>query len=151
MGIKTVRAIISESTINTKSLEKKSGQGSVFKMNEANKVSRVIDVFDHPKRLVGWDLQPGDKVLVNIVRISGTGEEGWTSSDDCCSKTKPPGDVVIVGKMPYKRCGAQVVITDQDPVAIIDDAGSYVLVYEPDRGFEIIVEAYDDVILRKTC
>lgn len=120
-------------------------------LSQVNVTSRIIDVFDNPKRLVAWSLRPGDKVKVYMVRVTSAGPDGWTRSDDCCAGPREPGEVVIADQMPYVRCGQHVIMTDQSPTAFIDDAGSYILVFEPESGESVIIDVYDDVIKRKTC
>lgn len=145
MAIKTVKSVV-EIGAN----DKQSFTGG-FKLSEIQTQSTVIDVFDNPKRLVAWDMVPGDKVKVMMVRTASTGPDTWSKSDDCCVGPQPPGDVVVVNQMQYVRCGTQVILTDQSPVAVIDDAGAYMLVYESGGGMEVVVDVYDDVIQRKTC
>lgn len=120
-------------------------------LTQTNRTSNIIDVFDNPKRLVAWSLRPGDKVKVYMVRTTAAGPDGWTSSDDCCVGPREPGEVVIADQMPYFRCGQQVVLTDQAPTAFIDDAGFYMLVFEPESGESVVIDVYDDVVQRKTC
>lgn len=86
-----------------------------------------------------------------MVRLGNTGSDSWSKSEDCCVGPQPPGDVVVIGQLPYVRCGEQVVLTDQSPTAIIDDAGHYMFLYESENGDTAVVEAYDDFVKRKTC
>lgn len=120
-------------------------------LTQSNRTSNVIDVFDNPKRLVAWSLRPGDKVEVYMVRTVAAGPDGWTNSGDCCTGPREPGEVVIADKMPYVRCGQRVVLTDQSPIAVIDDAGFYILEFTPESGESVIIDVYDDVIQRKQC
>lgn len=151
MRIKTVKSVVELSATNDQAATKPGSHGATFRLNETSTTSIVIDVFDNPKRLVAWGMVPGDKVKVMMVRTASTGPDTWSKSDDCCVGPQPPGDVVVVNQMQYVRCGEQVVLTDQSPVAIIDDAGMYMLVYESGGGMEVVIDMYDDVIQRKTC
>lgn len=130
---------------------KRQRSGSSFDLSQVNNTSRVIDVFDNPKRLVAWGLGPGDKVIVNMVRIGSSGPENWSGSDNCCIGPTEPGDVVVIDSMPYERCGRHVVLTDQSPTSFIDDAGMYVLFFESSASEVVVVDVYDDIIIRKTC
>lgn len=131
--------------------DKRQRSGSSFELSQANSTSRVIDVFDNPKRLIAWGLKPGDKVIVRMVRVGSTGPENWSGSENCCIGPTEPGDVVVIDSMPYERCGRQVVLTDQSPTSFIDDAGMYVLFFESSSSEVVIIDAYDDIITRKTC
>lgn len=153
MSIRTVRSVI-EAELKTKeaqSVRASNFNGNVFQLNQANTTSQVVDVLNTPKRLVAWSIAPGDKVKVMMVRLGNTGSDSWSKSEDCCVGPQPPGDVVVIGQLPYVRCGEQVVLTDQSPTAIIDDAGHYMFMYESENGDTAVVEAYDDFVKRKTC
>lgn len=153
MSIRTVRSVI-EAETKTKeaqSVRASNFNGNVFQLNQANTTSQVVDVLNTPKRLIAWSIAPGDKVKVMMVRLGNTGSDSWSKSEDCCVGPQPPGDVVVIGQLPYVRCGEQVVLTDQSPTAVIDDAGHYMLVYESENGDTAVVEAYDDFVKRKTC
>lgn len=148
--MRTLKSVVNLSEVhqqNSKSVSVK----PTLTLSEVNRTSHVIDVFNNPKRLIAWDMVPGDKVKVMMVRTASTGPDKWSKSDDCCVGPQPPGDVVVVNQMPYVRCGAWVVLTDQSPTATIDDAGMYMLVYESGGGTEVVIDVYDDVIQRKTC
>ena len=149
--INTIKSVVPLGQHQQKLAEERLAQGATLHLSQVQLSSRVIDVFDNPKRLVAWDMVPGDKVKVMMVRTASTGPDTWSKSDDCCAGPQPPGDVVVVNQMQYVRCGEQVVLTDQSPVAIIDDAGMYMLVYESGGGMEVVIDMYDDVIQRKTC
>lgn len=148
--VRTVKSAVNLSEVHQQSF-KSASMKPTLTLSEVNRASHVIDVFDNPKRLVAWDMVPGDKVKVMMVRTASTGPDMWSKSDDCCVGPQPPGDVVVVNQMQYVRCGVQVVLTDQSPVSIIDDAGMYMLVYESGGGAEVVIDVYDDVIQRKTC
>lgn len=149
--VNTIKSVVPLGQHQQKLVEERLSQGATLHLSQVQLSSRVIDVFDNPKRLVAWDMVPGDKVKVMMVRTASTGPDTWSKSDDCCVGPQPPGDVVVVNQMQYVRCGEQVVLTDQSPVAIIDDAGMYMLVYESGGGMEVVIDMYDDVIQRKTC
>ena len=153
MSIKTVRSVVEQETGSPKldSVRTSNFNGQTFQLSQANTTSQVIDVMNTPKRLVAWSIAPGDKVKVMMVRLGNTGSDSWTKSEDCCVGPQPPGDVVVIGQMPYVRCGIQVVLTDQSPTAIIDDTGHYMFLYESENGDHAVVEAYDDFVKRKTC
>lgn len=153
MPVKTVKSVIqSDVSTDAKQLEK-AGQfnGNTFQLTQINTTSRIIDVINNPKRLVAWSIAPGDKIKVMMVRLGNTGSDSWKASDDCCVGPQPPGDVVVIGQIPYVRCGTQVVLTDQSPTAIIDDTGHYMFLYDSENGDHAIIEAYDDFVQRKTC
>lgn len=153
MSIKTVRTVIEAEprTKEAQSVRAGNFNGVVFQLNQADTTSQVVDVLNTPKRLVAWSIAPGDKVKVMMVRLGNTGSDSWSKSEDCCAGPQPPGDVVVIGQLPYVRCGEQVVLTDQSPTAIIDDAGHYMFLYESENGDTTVVEAYDDFVKRKTC
>lgn len=153
MSIRTVRSVIEAEpkTKEAQSVRASNFNGNVFQLNQANTTSQVVDVLNTPKRLVAWSIAPGDKVKVMMVRLGNTGSDSWSKSEDCCVGPQPPGDVVVIGQLPYIRCGVQVVLTDQSPTAIIDDAGHYMFLYESEKGDTAVVEAYDDFVKRKTC
>lgn len=153
MSIRTVRSVIEAEpkTKEAQSVRASNFNGSVFQLNQANTTSQVVDVLNTPKRLIAWSIAPGDKVKVMMVRLGNTGSDSWSKSEDCCVGPQPPGDVVVIGQLPYIRCGVQVVLTDQSPTAIIDDAGHYMFLYESEKGDTAVVEAYDDFVKRKTC
>ena len=153
MSIRTVRSVIEAEpkTKEAQSVRASNFNGNVFQLNQANTTSQVVDVLSTPKRLVAWSIAPGDKVKVMMVRLGNTGSDSWSKSEDCCVGPQPPGDVVVIGQLPYIRCGVQVVLTDQSPTAIIDDAGHYMFLYESEKGDTAVVEAYDDFVKRKTC
>lgn len=153
MSIRTVRSVIEAEpkTKEAQSVRASNFNGSVFQLNQANTTSQVVDVLNTPKRLIAWSIAPGDKVKVMMVRLGNTGPDSWSKSEDCCVGPQPPGDVVVIGQLPYIRCGEQVVLTDQSPTAIIDDAGHYMFLYESENGDTAVVEAYDDFVKRKTC
>lgn len=153
MSIRTVRSVIEAEpkTKEAQSVRASNFNGSVFQLNQANTTSQVVDVLNTPKRLVAWSIAPGDKVKVMMVRLGNTGSDSWSKSEDCCVGPQPPGDVVVIGQLPYVRCGVQVVLTDQSPTAVIDDAGHYMFLYESEKGDTAVVEAYDDFVKRKTC
>lgn len=153
MSIRTVRSVIEAEpkTKEAQSVRASNFNGNVFQLNQANTTSQVVDVLNTPKRLVAWSIAPGDKVKVMMVRLGNTGSDSWSKSEDCCVGPQPPGDVVVIGQLPYVRCGGQVVLTDQSPTAIIDDAGHYMFLYESENGDTAVVEAYDDFVKRKTC
>lgn len=153
MSIVTVRSVIEAEprTKEAQSVRVSNFNGNVFQLNQANTTSQVVDVLNAPKRLVAWSIAPGDKVKVMMVRLGNTGSDSWSKSEDCCVGPQPPGDVVVIGQLPYVRCGVQVVLTDQSPTAIIDDAGHYMFLYESENGDHAVVEAYDDFVKRKTC
>lgn len=153
MSIRTVRSVIEAEprTKEAKSVRASNFNGNVFQLNQANTTSQVVDVLNTPKRLIAWSIAPGDKVKVMMVRLGNTGSDSWSKSEDCCVGPQPPGDVVVIGQLPYVRCGVQVVLTDQSPTAIIDDAGHYMFLYESEKGDTAVVEAYDDFVKRKTC
>jgi len=153
MSIRTVRSVIEAEpkTKEAQSVRASNFNGSVFQLNQANTTSQVVDVLNTPKRLIAWSIAPGDKVKVMMVRLGNTGSDSWSKSEDCCVGPQPPGDVVVIGQLPYVRCGVQVVLTDQSPTAIIDDAGHYMFLYESEKGDTAVVEAYDDFVKRKTC
>lgn len=153
MSIRTVRSVIEAEpkTKEAQSVRASNFNGNVFQLNQANTTSQVVDVLNTPKRLVAWSIAPGDKVKVMMVRLGNTGSDSWSKSEDCCVGPQPPGDVVVIGQLPYVRCGEQVVLTDQSPTAIIDDAGHYMFLYESEKGDTAVVEAYDDFVKRKTC
>lgn len=153
MSIRTVRSVIEAEprTKEAQSVRVSNFNGNVFQLNQANTTSQVVDVLNTPKRLVAWSIAPGDKVKVMMVRLGNTGSDSWSKSEDCCVGPQPPGDVVVIGQLPYVRCGVQVVLTDQSPTAIIDDAGHYMFLYESENGDQAVVEAYDDFVKRKTC
>ena len=153
MSIRTVRSVIEAEprTKEAQSVRISNFNGNVFQLNQANTTSQVVDVLNAPKRLVAWSIAPGDKVKVMMVRLGNTGSDSWSKSEDCCVGPQPPGDVVVIGQLPYVRCGVQVVLTDQSPTAIIDDAGHYMFLYESENGDHAVVEAYDDFVKRKTC
>ena len=153
MSIRTVRSVIEAEpkTKEAQSVRVSNFNGSVFQLNQANTTSQVVDVLNTPKRLIAWSIAPGDKVKVMMVRLGNTGSDSWSKSEDCCVGPQPPGDVVVIGQLPYVRCGVQVVLTDQSPTAIIDDAGHYMFLYESENGDTAVVEAYDDFVKRKTC
>lgn len=153
MSIRTVRSVIEAEprTKEAQSVRVSNFSGNVFQLNQANTTSQVVDVLNTPKRLVAWSIAPGDKVKVMMVRLGNTGSDSWSKSEDCCVGPQPPGDVVVIGQLPYVRCGVQVVLTDQSPTAIIDDAGHYMFLYESENGDQAVVEAYDDFVKRKTC
>lgn len=153
MSIRTVRSVIEaeQKTKEAQSVRASNFNGSVFQLNQANTTSQVVDVLNTPKRLIAWSIAPGDKVKVMMVRLGNTGSDSWSKSEDCCVGPQPPGDVVVIGQLPYVRCGVQVVLTDQSPTAIIDDAGHYMFLYESEKGDTAVVEAYDDFVKRKTC
>lgn len=153
MSIRTVRSVIEAEprTKEAQSVRVSNFNGNVFHLNQANTTSQVVDVLNTPKRLIAWSIAPGDKVKVMMVRLGNTGSDSWSKSEDCCVGPQPPGDVVVIGQLPYVRCGVQVVLTDQSPTAIIDDAGHYMFLYESENGDQAVVEAYDDFVKRKTC
>lgn len=153
MSIVTVRSVIEAEprTKGAQSVRVSNFNGNVFQLNQANTTSQVVDVLNAPKRLIAWSIAPGDKVKVMMVRLGNTGSDSWSKSEDCCVGPQPPGDVVVIGQLPYVRCGVQVVLTDQSPTAIIDDAGHYMFLYESENGDQAVVEAYDDFVKRKTC
>lgn len=153
MSIRTVRSVIEAEpkTKEAQGVRASNFNGSVFQLNQANTTSQVVDVLNTPKRLIAWSIAPGDKVKVMMVRLGNTGSDSWSKSEDCCVGPQPPGDVVVIGQLPYVRCGVQVVLTDQSPTAIIDDAGHYMFLYESEKGDTAVVEAYDDFVKRKTC
>jgi len=153
MSIRTVRSVIEAEpkTKEAQSVRASNFNGNVFQLNQANTTSQVVDVLNTPKRLIAWSIAPGDKVKVMMVRLGNTGSDSWSKSEDCCVGPQPPGDVVVIGQLPYVRCGEQVVLTDQSPTAIIDDAGHYMFLYESEKGDTAVVEAYDDFVKRKTC
>lgn len=153
MSIRTVRSVIEAEpkTKEAQSVQASNFNGSVFQLNQANTTSQVVDVLNTPKRLIAWSIAPGDKVKVMMVRLGNTGSDSWSKSEDCCVGPQPPGDVVVIGQLPYVRCGEQVVLTDQSPTAVIDDAGHYMFLYESENGDTAVVEAYDDFVKRKTC
>ena len=153
MSIVTVRSVIEAEprTKEAQSVRVSNFNGNVFQLNQANTTSQVVDVLNAPKRLIAWSIAPGDKVKVMMVRLGNTGSDSWSKSEDCCVGPQPPGDVVVIGQLPYVRCGVQVVLTDQSPTAIIDDAGHYMFLYESENGDQAVVEAYDDFVKRKTC
>ena len=153
MSIRTVRSVIEAEpkTKEAQSVRASNFNGNVFQLNQANTTSQVVDVLNTPKRLVAWSIVPGDKVKVMMVRLGNTGSDSWSKSEDCCVGPQPPGDVVVIGQLPYVRCGEQVVLTDQSPTAIIADAGHYMFLYESENGDNAVVEAYDDFVKRKTC
>lgn len=153
MSIVTVRSVIEAEprTKEAQSVRVSNFNGNVFQLNQANTTSQVVDVLNTPKRLIAWSIAPGDKVKVMMVRLGNTGSDSWSKSEDCCVGPQPPGDVVVIGQLPYVRCGEQVVLTDQSPTAIIDDAGHYMFLYESENGDNAVVEAYDDFVKRKTC
>lgn len=153
MSIRTVRSVIEAEpkTKEAQSVRASNFNGNVFQLNQANTTSQVVDVLSTPKRLIAWSIAPGDKVKVMMVRLGNTGSDSWSKSEDCCVGPQPPGDVVVIGQLPYVRCGVQVVLTDQSPTAIIDDAGHYMFLYESEKGDTAVVEAYDDFVKRKTC
>jgi len=153
MSIRTVRSVIEAEpkTKEAQSVRASNFNGNVFQLNQANTTSQVVDVLNTPKRLVAWSIAPGDKVKVMMVRLGNTGSDSWSKSEDCCVGPQPPGDVVVIGQLPYVRCGVQVVLTDQSPTAVIDDAGHYMFLYESEKGDTAVVEAYDDFVKRKTC
>lgn len=153
MSIKTIRSVEEPTTGSPtlNSVRTSNFNGQAFQLNQANTTSQVIDVISTPKRLVAWSIAPGDKVKVMMVRLGNTGSDSWEKSNDCCVGPQPPGDVVVIGQMPYVRCGVQVVLTDQSPTAIIDDTGHYMFLYESVNGDHAVVEAYDDFVKRKTC
>lgn len=153
MSIRTVRSVIEAEpkTKEAQSVRASNFNGNVFQLNQANTTSQVVDVLSTPKRLIAWSIAPGDKVKVMMVRLGNTGSDSWSKSEDCCVGPQPPGDVVVIGQLPYIRCGVQVVLTDQSPTAIIDDAGHYMFLYESEKGDTAVVEAYDDFVKRKTC
>lgn len=153
MSIRTVQSVIEAEprTKEAQSVRVSNFNGNVFQLNQANTTSQVVDVLNAPKRLVAWSIAPGDKVKVMMVRLGNTGSDSWSKSEDCCVGPQPPGDVVVIGQLPYVRCGVQVVLTDQSPTAIIDDAGHYMFLYESENGDHAVVEAYDDFVKRKTC
>jgi len=153
MSIRTVRSVIEAEpkTKEAQSVRASNFNGNVFQLNQANTTSQVVDVLNTPKRLIAWSIAPGDKVKVMMVRLGNTGSDSWSKSEDCCVGPQPPGDVVVIGQLPYVRCGVQVVLTDQSPTAIIDDAGHYMFLYESEKGDTAVVEAYDDFVKRKTC
>lgn len=153
MSIRTVRSVIEAEpkTKEAQSVRASNFNGNVFQLNQANTTSQVVDVLNTPKRLIAWSIAPGDKVKVMMVRLGNTGSNSWSKSEDCCVGPQPPGDVVVIGQLPYVRCGVQVVLTDQSPTAIIDDAGHYMFLYESEKGDTAVVEAYDDFVKRKTC
>lgn len=153
MSIRTVRSVIEAEpkTKEAQSVRASNFNGNVFQLNQANTTSQVVDVLSTPKRLIAWSIAPGDKVKVMMVRLGNTGSDSWSKSEDCCVGPQPPGDVVVIGQLPYVRCGVQVVLTDQSPTAVIDDAGHYMFLYESEKGDTAVVEAYDDFVKRKTC
>lgn len=153
MSIRTVRSVIEAEprTKEAQSVRASNFNGNVFQLNQANTTSQVVDVLNTPKRLIAWSIAPGDKVKVMMVRLGNTGSDSWSKSEDCCVGPQPPGDVVVIGQLPYVRCGVQVVLTDQSPTAVIDDAGHYMFLYESEKGDTAVVEAYDDFVKRKTC
>lgn len=153
MSIRTVRSVIEAEpkTKEAQSVRASNFNGNVFQLNQANTTSQVVDVLNTPKRLIAWSIAPGDKVKVMMVRLGNTGSDSWSKSEDCCVGPQPPGDVVVIGQLPYIRCGVQVVLTDQSPTAVIDDAGHYMFLYESEKGDMAVVEAYDDFVKRKTC
>jgi hypothetical protein len=153
MSIRTVRSVIEAEpkTKEAQSVRASNFNGNVFQLNQANTTSQVVDVLNTPKRLIAWSIAPGDKVKVMMVRLGNTGSDSWSKSEDCCVGPQPPGDVVVIGQLPYIRCGVQVVLTDQSPTAVIDDAGHYMFLYESEKGDTAVVEAYDDFVKRKTC
>ena len=153
MSIRTVRSVIEAEpkTKEAQSVRASNFNGNVFQLNQANTTSQVVDVLNTPKRLIAWSIAPGDRVKVMMVRLGNTGSDSWSKSEDCCVGPQPPGDVVVIGQLPYVRCGEQVVLTDQSPTAIIDDAGHYMFLYESEKGDTAVVEAYDDFVKRKTC
>ena len=154
MSIRTVRSVIEAEprTKEAQSVRASNFNGNVFQLNQANTTSQVVDVLNTPKRLIAWSIAPGDKVKVMMVRLGNTGSDSWSKSEDCC-----------VGPQPTKVCScywaicltfavvSQVVLTDQSPTAIIDDAGHYMFLYESENGDTAVVEAYDDFVKRKTC
>lgn len=149
--VRTVKTVVALGAETARDEVKTGPHGYSYRLNETSTTSIVIDVFDNPKRFVAWNMEPGDRVRIMMVRTASTGADSWSKSNDCCVGPQPPGDVVVVNQMPYIRCGDHVVLTDQTPVVTIDDAGMYMLVYEALNGSEVIIDAYDDVIIRKTC
>ena len=125
-------------------------RGSGFKLSPLNPQSANIAVSKYPHSVIVWDLAFGEIVTVRRARVDSLGNTRWAVDESaCCPNPVPPSDNANVNSMPYKRCGIEVVLTHDNPHALIDDAGVYYFVYEGDG--DIVIDHFDDPIVRKCC
>ena len=125
-------------------------RGRGFKLSPLNPQSANIIVSKHPRSVIVWDLAFGEIVTVRRARVDSLGNTRWAVDESaCCPNPVPPSDNANVNSMPYKRCGVEVVLTHDNPQALIDDAGVYYFVYEGDG--DIVIDHFDDPIVRKCC
>ncbi len=118
-----------------------------FVLSQVTPKSFNFKVEKHAVSLIAWDLQGSDTVQVYRARVGSIGQANWSVS--ACGLPVAPSASVNVARMPYVRCGSPVVLTVETPHVLIDDVGTFFLMYS--GGSETIVEVLPDVISRKCC
>lgn len=118
-----------------------------FNLNELHPISSNIDVRKYPKRVIAWGLMEGETVSVHIARVKSLGNPNWALTDDCCPCPIAPSELANVQHMPYKKCKNAVVLTADEPMIHIDDAGTYYFEYHGIN--QIILDHYDDPVIPK--
>lgn len=119
-----------------------------FTLNPLFPTSSNIEVRQYPKRIIAWGLMGDETVSVHIARVQSLGNPNWTLTEDCCPCPIEPSAVANVQHMPYKRHQQVVLLTAENPAIHIDDAGTYYFEYHGSN--EVILDHYDDPVLRKT-
>lgn len=116
-------------------------------LSQVTDKSMNFKVQDNPVSLIAWDLAQGDTVAVYRAKVGSIGQTTWSVS--ACGLPVAPSLSVNVARMPYVRCGVPVVLTADNPHAVIDDVGVFFLVYS--GGSQAFIELLPDVISRKCC
>lgn len=121
-----------------------------WRMNETRRQSLNFRVVDSPISVLIWGLAQGEIVEVRRAQVAALGHVNWQQADESCGcAISPPSEVGNVAHMAYSRCGVPVVLTAENPHAVIDDVGAFFLVY---RGSgEVVAEVMRDVVQRKHC
>lgn len=118
-----------------------------FHLNQLHSTSSNIEVRQYPKRVIAWGLMNDETVSVHIARAQSLGNPHWTLTEDCCPCPIEPGQVANVAHLPYKKCRQAVVLTADEPVIHIDDAGTYFFEYHGNN--DVIIDHYDDPVIPK--
>lgn len=132
-----------------KTTQNQSASEPRFTLNPLFPTSTNIDVRQYPKRIIAWGLVDGETVSVHMARVQSLGNPNWALSNECCPCPIEPSAVANVQHLPYKRCNKVVELTAEKPAIHIDDAGTYYFEYHGNN--EVILDHYDDPVIRKTC
>lgn len=123
--------------------------GSGFELSVIKPRSANFSVRTVPVALVAWGLAEGETVAVRRAKVASLGVSRWRDDGSCCGGSLSPDDNGNIEHMPYKRCGADVVLTAQNPHAVVDDVGTFFLEYS--GGGDVVIDKMDDPVVRKVC